>query len=100
MAAHIFGSGPAPAGDDVQQGVNYVTAEIAAGRTGIYVGKGPAGFAIIVGSAKRFELGAGVGIGVSMNRDQFRAFSARVLELLGSDASSGAGGLTDARRRS
>jgi hypothetical protein len=100
MSAHIFGNGSrAPASDDIDQGLKYVGAEVAAGRTGLYVGKGPAGFALLVASPTRFEIGSGVGIGVSMNRDQFRAFSARVLELLGSDASSGAGGLTDVRRR-
>lgn len=77
--------------DDVDEGLKAVGAEMAAGRTGFWVGRGPAGFAFIVGSRERHEIAGGLAIGVSMTREQFKAFVGRALELLGSDSASGSG---------
>ena len=77
--------------DDVDEGLKQVAAEMADGRVGFWVGRGPAGFAFIVGARERHEVAGGVAIGVSMTEKQFRGFVSRALELLGSEAQSGVG---------
>lgn len=76
--------------DEVDDGMRYVTAELARGRAGMYLGKGPGGFALICGHVKvssavtgRVEQIPGGGImGFPLKREQLEAFARRARELL------------------
>lgn len=69
-------------GDDVSAGMDYIGGELASGRTGVWVGRGPAGFALLVGSQQTRDVGLGKVIGVSWTPAQLRQLQARIGELL------------------
>lgn len=82
-AARLVGLDGHPlAGDEVDQGMRYISEEIAAGRSGIFLGRGPAGFALIVGSPRAVQLGAGIGIGCSLTPAGLSLLHDRILGLL------------------
>ena len=69
---------------DVQQGLREVGAEVAQGRAGLFVGRGPGGFAIVAGAsgAGTAEVGHGHLIAVSLTEGGLRALRARIDSLL------------------
>lgn len=69
-------------GDDVSHGIAAVQTDVANGRTGLWLGKGPAGFVLLAGSRKVQELAGGVLIGVSLTPASLYAMRARIDELL------------------
>lgn len=69
-------------GNDVSHGIHDVHTEVANGRTGLWIGNGPAGFALLVGACKVQPLGAGAMIGVSLTAASLIALRARIDSLL------------------
>lgn len=69
-------------GNDVSHGMHEVHTEVANGRTGLWLGNGPAGFALLVGAGKVQPLGAGAMIGVSLTAASLVALRARIDSLL------------------
>lgn len=72
---------------DVDQGLRVVGAELAQGRAGLYVGRGPGGFAIVAGAvgAGTAEVGHGHMVAVSINEGGLRALRDRIDSLLRGD---------------
>jgi hypothetical protein len=71
--------------DDVQRGLREVGAAVALGSAGLFVGRGPTGFALIAGAADRaaVELGHGHMLVVGMTAPGLRALRDRCTSLLG-----------------
>lgn len=86
----LFGPNGAPIGlaasEDVDRGVAYLREQVAANQTTFCLARASEGFALLVASPKRFALGAGVAIGVSMTAVNLAALRNRSFELLGADA--------------
>lgn len=70
-------------GDDVPAGMNYLGAELAGGRSGVWCGRGPAGFALISAALRARPMGAGSVIALSLTPEQLKRLHARIGELLG-----------------
>jgi hypothetical protein len=72
------------ADSDVQQGMREVGAEVAQGRAGLFVGRGPGGFALIAGAvgAGTAEVGHGHMIAVSLTVGGLKALRDRIDSLL------------------
>ena len=69
-------------GNDVSHGIEAVHADLSHGRTGLWLGNGPAGFALLVGAHKVQPLGSGAMIGVSLTAASLVALRARIDSLL------------------
>jgi len=71
--------------DDVQRGLREVGAAVALGQSGLFVGRGPTGFALVVGASDRaaVELGHGHMLVVGMTPVGLRALRDRCTSLLG-----------------
>jgi hypothetical protein len=72
---------------DVDQGLRIVGAELAQGRAGLYIGRGPGGFAVVAGAVGKgsAEVGSGHMVAVSLNEAGLRALRDRVDSLLRGD---------------
>ena len=70
-------------GDDVPAGLEYLGAELARGRSGVWCGRGPAGFALLSAALRPREMGRGSVIGISMTPEQLRRLHDRIGALLG-----------------
>lgn len=70
---------------DVQRGLRDVGAEVAQGRPGLFVGRGPDGFCVIAGAVDRGStpIGHGHMIIVGLKEHGLRALRARIDSLLG-----------------
>lgn len=68
--------------DDIPAGMDYVASELRAGRTALWVGKGPAGFALLAGADRPRELGRGRLIAVSLSPALLRQLHERIGQLL------------------
>lgn len=71
------------ASDDVDRGVVFLREQVGRGLTSFFLGRGAVGFALLVASPKRFNLGAGVAIGVELSAVNLAALRNDVQELLG-----------------
>jgi hypothetical protein len=71
------------ASDDVDRGIVFLREQVAAGITTFFLGHGSVGFALLVASPKRFDMGAGVAIGVQLSTVNLAALRNQCLELLG-----------------
>jgi hypothetical protein len=80
MMALIFPGQPAD--DDLNQGIAYVSGEMRKGRTGLFVGKGPGGFLLLVGSLRRVETAGGTVLAVSLDPAQLSVLRDRIMLLL------------------
>jgi hypothetical protein len=85
----LFGPDGLPLGlgksDDIDRGLVSLREQVALGITTFYLARGVDGFALLVGSPKRFPLGAGVVIGVSLTAINLAAMRNRIFELLGAE---------------
>lgn len=70
-------------GDEIPAGMAYVGEELAQGRTGLWVGHGPAGFALIIGGRHAVDLGGGKVLAASLTPSGLRKIYDRIGELLG-----------------
>jgi hypothetical protein len=73
---------------DVEQGLREVSESLHRGVAGLFVGRGPAGFAVIAGAIGKGVVGAGHGhmVAVSMTEAGLRALRDRCNSLLGEPA--------------
>lgn len=69
-------------GDEIPAGIDYVASELRAGRTALWVGNGPAGFALLAGAERPREVPGGRVIAVSLSPALLRKLHARIGELL------------------
>ncbi len=69
-------------GDEIPAGMAYVGEELASGRTGVWIGRGPAGFALILGGHRAVDLGGGKVLAASLTPSGLRKIQARIAELL------------------
>jgi hypothetical protein len=72
---------------DVDQGLRVVGAELAVGRPGLFVGRGPAGFSLVAGAvgSGTAEVGSGHMVAISLNEAGLRALRDRIDSLLRGD---------------
>jgi hypothetical protein len=70
-------------GDDVPAGIHYVGEELAHGRSACWVGRGPAGFALLTGAKRPSEVSGGAMIAISLTPALARKLHERLGELLG-----------------
>lgn len=70
---------------DVAQGLREVGAQLARGQAGLFVGRGPGGFALVAGAVGRGSVEQGYGhmVAISLNERGLRALADRCLSLLG-----------------
>jgi hypothetical protein len=73
---------------DVEQGLKEVGESLARGTAGLFVGRGPGGFAIVAGAPARGAVASGTGhmVAVSMTAAGLRALRDRCNSLLGEPA--------------
>ncbi len=69
-------------GDDVPAGMAYVNDELGKGRSACWAGRGPAGFALLVATARPIEQPRGVVVAISLTPALLRKLQARIAELL------------------
>lgn len=79
MALIIPGS---PEVDDIDAGFRYLSEQLGQGKPAFFLGRGPKGFALLVGSPKRFDVAGGVAIGVTLEPAHLAALRDRVMLLL------------------
>jgi hypothetical protein len=72
---------------DVDQGLRSVGAELAQGRPGFFIGRGPGGFSIVVGAtgSASAEVGSGHMVAIALNEAGLRALRDRIDSLLRGD---------------
>jgi hypothetical protein len=68
--------------DDIDAGFRYIGEQLAQSKPAFFVGRGPDGFCLLVGSPKRFDVAGGVAIGVSLQPAHMAALRDRVMRLL------------------
>lgn len=75
---------PDRAANELQEGTRAVAAEVAAGRPGVVLTRGPAGFALLVGvkSERVKQIDGGVLIAFGFDRRQLAGLAARINQLL------------------
>lgn len=69
-------------GDDIPAGMSYVHDELSKGRSACWVGRGPAGFALLTATARASQTPRGVVVAVSLTPALLRKLQARIAELL------------------
>jgi hypothetical protein len=62
--------------------MHYLSEELAKGRSGCWVGRGPAGFCLLTAAQRPRELAAGSVIAISLTPALLRKMQARIAELL------------------
>lgn len=71
-----------PESDDIAAGFRYISEQLHQQKPAFFLGKGPDGFALLVGSPKRFEVAGGIAIGVALTPAHLAALRDRVMRLL------------------
>jgi hypothetical protein len=79
MALILPGS---PESDDIDAGFRYISEQLHQQKPAFFLGRGPEGFALLVGSPKRFDIAGGVAIGVALAPAHMAALRDRVMCLL------------------
>lgn len=70
-------------GDEIPTGVDYLAGELAGGRSGLWCGRGPAGFSLMTACLRARDVAGGKLIGLSFTPAQLRQLYVRIGELLG-----------------
>jgi hypothetical protein len=69
-------------GDEIPAGMAYLSEELGKGRSACWVGRGPAGFALLTATARPRDLPRGVVVAISLTPALLRKLQARITELL------------------
>jgi hypothetical protein len=70
-------------GDEIPAGMQYVSEELRARKSACWVGRGPAGFALLTAAERPHDVSGGRIIAISLTPALLRKLHARIGELLG-----------------